>query len=435
MKINGEIIKIIISLILFVLALFFENYAFVYFLLLISSYVIISFSIFIDAFRNILKGEFFDESTLMIIATLSAFIIGEYPEAVMVMLLFEFGEYLSDLATSNSKKSIIKLMDLRSDYVNLKKTDKVLKCDVREAKINDIFVVKPGEKVPLDGVIIDGSSFVDTSSLTGESVPRKVEIGDNLLSGFVNTNGLITVRATSEFSNSTASRIINMLENSNEKKTKTEKFITRFSKVYTPVVVLLAILLVLIMILFGYDFNEGVYKALVFLVTACPCALVISVPLGYFCGIGRSSKEGILVKSSDGLENLAKLKTIVFDKTGTITEGKFEVRDVVSESVSKNELLKIAAYLEFYSTHPIALSITSAYEGAVDSTQIHDYKEISGYGVLVNVFDRKLIIGNDKLLVNSKGESAISYADYAIAFVDEIQNKKYLNQQITFCSK
>lgn len=399
MKINSEIIKIIISLILFVLSLFFENYAFIYFMLLIISYVIISFSIFIDAFRNILKGEFFDESTLMIIATLSAFIIGEYPEAVMVMLLFEFGEYLSSLATSNSKKSIIKLMDLRSDYVNLKKEDKVLKCDVKEAKVNDIFVVKPGEKVPLDGVIIEGSSFVDTSSLTGESVPRKVESGDNLLSGFVNTNGLITVRATSEFSSSTANRIINMLESSNEKKTKTEKFITRFSKIYTPVVVLLAILLVLIMILFGYDFNEGVYKALVFLVTACPCALVISVPLGYFCGIGRSSKEGILVKGSDGLENLSKLETIVFDKTGTITEGKFEVRDVVSESVSKNELLKIAAYLEFYSTHPIALSIIRAYHGEIDSKKIYDYKEISGHGVIAFIDNKKYVIGNEKLFL------------------------------------
>ena len=399
MKINSEIIKIIISLILFVLSLFFEDYEFIYFMLLIISYVIISFSIFIDAFRNILKGEFFDESTLMIIATLSAFIIGEYPEAVMVMLLFEFGEYLSSLATSNSKKSIIKLMDLRSDYVNLKKEDKVLKCDVKEAKVNDIFVVKPGEKVPLDGVIIEGSSFVDTSSLTGESVPRKVEAGDNLLSGFVNTNGLITVRATSEFSSSTANRIINMLESSNEKKTKTEKFITRFSKIYTPVVVLLAILLVLIMILFGYDFNEGVYKALVFLVTACPCALVISVPLGYFCGIGRSSKEGILVKGSDGLENLSKLETIVFDKTGTITEGKFEVRDVVSESVSKNELLKIAAYLEFYSTHPIALSIIRAYHGEIDSKKIYDYKEISGHGVIAFIDNKKYVIGNEKLFL------------------------------------
>ena len=397
MKMNSDIIKIIISAVLFVLSLFLKDYELIYFILLISSYLIVSFSIFIDAFKNILKGDFFDESTLMIIATISAFIIGEYPEAVMVMLLFEFGEYLSDLATSNSKDSITKLMDLRSDYVNLKKGDKFLKSDVKEARVNDLFIVKPGEKVPLDGIIVEGVSFMDTSSLTGESVPRKVEIGDKLLSGFVNTNGLITVKATSEFSNSTASKIINMLENSNEKKTVTEKFITKFSKIYTPLVVLLAILIVLIPVLLGYNFNEWIYKALIFLVTACPCALVISVPLGYFCGVGRASKEGVLVKGSDGLENLAKLETIIFDKTGTITEGKFEVRNIVNKDISKEELLKIAAYLEYYSTHPIALSITSAYNGYIDSAQVHNYKEISGHGIIAYIGDKKYIIGNDKL--------------------------------------
>ena len=397
MKMNSDIIKIIISAVLFVLSLFLKDYEPIYFILLISSYLIVSFSIFIDAFKNILKGDFFDESTLMIIATISAFIIGEYPEAVMVMLLFEFGEYLSDLATSNSKDSITKLMDLRSDYVNLKKGDKFLKSDVKEARVNDLFIVKPGEKVPLDGIIVEGVSFMDTSSLTGESVPRKVEIGDKLLSGFVNTNGLITVKATSEFSNSTASKIINMLENSNEKKTVTEKFITKFSKIYTPLVVLLAILIVLIPVLLGYDFNEWIYKALIFLVTACPCALVISVPLGYFCGVGRASKEGVLVKGSDGLENLAKLEAIIFDKTGTITEGKFEVRNIVNKDISKEELLKIAAYLEYYSTHPIALSITSAYNGYIDSAQVHNYKEISGHGIVAYIGDKKYIIGNDKL--------------------------------------
>lgn len=397
MKMNSDIIKIIISAVLFVLSLFLKDYEPIYFILLISSYLIVSFSIFIDAFKNILKGDFFDESTLMIIATISAFIIGEYPEAVMVMLLFEFGEYLSDLATSNSKDSITKLMDLRSDYVNLKKGDKFLKSDVKEARVNDLFIVKPGEKVPLDGIIVEGVSFMDTSSLTGESVPRKVEIGDKLLSGFVNTNGLITVKATSEFSNSTASKIINMLENSNEKKTVTEKFITKFSKIYTPLVVLLAILIVLIPVLLGYNFNEWIYKALIFLVTACPCALVISVPLGYFCGVGRASKEGVLVKGSDGLENLAKLEAIIFDKTGTITEGKFEVRNIVNKDIGKEELLKIAAYLEYYSTHPIALSITSAYNGYIDSAQVHNYKEISGHGIIAYIGDKKYIIGNDKL--------------------------------------
>ena len=396
-KLNSDLIKIIISAILFVFSLFFKDSNTIYLILLICSYLVVSYGIFIDAIKKIFQGEIFDENTLMIIATISAFIIGEYPEAVMVMLLFEFGEYLSDLAVDNSKESITKLMDLRSDYVNLKTGDKVEKVDVKKAKVDDLFVVKPGEKVPLDGVIVDGNTSLDTSSLTGESVPREVNVGDTVLSGFVNGGGLITVKATSEFSNSTASKIINMLENSNEKKTSTEKFITRFSKIYTPIVVLLAILLVLIPTLLGADFNEWFYKALVFLVTACPCALVISVPLGFFCGVGRASKEGILIKGSDGIDNLTKIKTIIFDKTGTITEGKFEVRDVSCDKMSKADFLKLLAYGEYYSNHPIALSIVKAYDGKIDESEIKDYKEISGYGVSVLVFSKKLMIGNDKL--------------------------------------
>ena len=394
-KLNSDLIKIIISAILFILSLFFKDN--IYLILLVCSYLVVSYGIFIDAVKKIFQGEIFDENTLMIIATISAFIIGEYPEAVMVMLLFEFGEYLSDLAVDNSKESITKLMDLRSDYVNLKNGDEVEKVDIKEARVGDLFLVKPGEKVPLDGVIVSGNTSLDTSSLTGESIPREVNAGDTVLSGFVNGSGLITVKATSEFSNSTASKIINMLENSNEKKTKTEKFITRFSKIYTPIVVLFAILLVLIPMLLGGDFNEWFYKALVFLVTACPCALVISVPLGFFCGVGRASREGILIKGSDGLDSLDKLETIIFDKTGTITEGKFEVRDIVSNGVSKEELLKYAAYLEYYSNHPIALSIVKAYNGKIDESEIKDYKELSGQGVKGIVFSKKLMIGSENL--------------------------------------
>lgn len=394
-KLNSDLIKIIISAILFVISLFFKDN--IYLILLVCSYLVVSYGIFIDAVKKIFQGEIFDENTLMIIATISAFIIGEYPEAVMVMLLFEFGEYLSDLAVDNSKESITKLMDLRSDYVNLKNGDEVEKVDIKEARVGDLFLVKPGEKVPLDGVIVSGNTSLDTSSLTGESIPREVNAGDTVLSGFVNGSGLITVKATSEFSNSTASKIINMLENSNEKKTKTEKFITRFSKIYTPIIVLFAILLVLIPMLLGGDFNEWFYKALVFLVTACPCALVISVPLGFFCGVGRASREGILIKGSDGLDSLNKLETIIFDKTGTITEGKFEVRDIVSNGVSKEELLKYAAYLEYYSNHPIALSIVKAYNGKIDESEIKDYKELSGQGVKGIVFSKKLMIGSENL--------------------------------------
>ena len=397
-KFNEDIIKIIISAILFVIALFFQNYKTVYLILLVCSYLIVSYRIFIEAIKKLVKGNVFDENTLMIIATVSAFIIGEYPEAVMVMLLFEFGEYLSDLAVNNSKESITKLMDLRSDYVNLKKDERIEKVDIKEAVIDDIFIVKPGEKVPLDGIVLDGKTSVDTASLTGESVPREVVQGDTVLSGFVNGSGVITVKATSVAENSTASKIINLLENSNDKKTKTEKFITRFSKIYTPIVVILAVLIVVIPTMLGANFNDFLYKALVFLVTACPCALVISVPLGFFCGVGRASKEGILIKGSDGLESLSKLETVVFDKTGTVTEGKFEVRDIVSRGVSKDELLELAAYSEYYSNHPIAKSIVTAYKDEIDENLIKNYKEVSGYGVTAIVNDKKVIIGNDKLL-------------------------------------
>ena len=400
-KINETLFKIIISTILFVLALFFKDYS-IYVAFLVISYLVVSFDVFKEGVKKLFHGEVFDESTLMIIATISAFIIGEYPEAVMVMLLFEFGEYLSDLATSNSKKSITKLMDLRSDYVNLKENNGIQKVDVREVKVGDIFIVKPGEKVPLDGIIQEGSTFLDTSSLTGESVLREAGVFDKVLSGYVNESGVITVKATSVFASSTASKIINMLENSAEKKTNTEKFITRFSKIYTPVVVVLAILIVIIPVMFGGNFNDWLYKALVFLVTACPCALVISVPLGFFCGIGRSSKEGVLVKGSDGLEKLSKLEAILFDKTGTITEGKFEVREIVSNEVSQDELLELAAYGEYYSNHPIARTITQAYDKSIDEESIKNFKEISGYGITATVLDKKLIIGNEKLFDQEK---------------------------------
>ena len=394
-RINSEIIKIIISSVLFIISLFFKENDIVYFVLLILSYVIVAYDIFIEAFKKLLKGYLFDESTLMIIATISAFIIGEYPEAVMVMLLFQFGEYLSDMAVNNSKDSIVKLMDLRSDYVNLKKGDKIEKVDVKEAKVGDVFIVKPFEKIPLDGVVIEGVTSVDSSSLTGESVPIQVQPNSLVLSGYMNSSGLISVKATSDDVTSTASKIINLLENSNEKKTVTEKFITRFSRIYTPIIVILAILFVLVPFMFGGSLE--IYNALVFLVTACPCALVISVPLVFFCGVGRASKEGILIKGSDGIDGLAKVEALVLDKTGTITEGKFEVREVVSENVS--ELLRMAACCEYYSNHPIANSIVEAYDGKIDEKEIKNYEEISGYGVRAIVYGKDVIVGSDKLMV------------------------------------
>lgn len=395
-NINSGIIKIIISTILFIIALFFKEYNIVYFGLLILSYVLVGYDIFIEAFKNLLKGHLFDESTLMIIATISAFIIGEYPEAVMVILLFQFGEYLSDMAVNNSKESIVKLMDLRSDYVNLKKGDKIEKVDIKKARVGDIFVVKPFEKVPLDGVVIEGVTSVDSSSLTGESVPLEINVSSLVLSGYLNGNGLISVRALSDESTSTASKIIDLIENSSEKKTNTEKFITKFSRIYTPIIVILAILLVLVPLMFGGSLE--IYNALVFLVTACPCALVISVPLGFFCGVGRASKEGILIKGSDGIDGLAKIEALVLDKTGTITEGKFVVRKVASEGVSSSELVCLAAYSEYYSNHPIARSIVGAYSEKIDEKKIKNYKEISGYGVKASVFGKDIIVGSDKLM-------------------------------------
>ena len=395
-NINSGIIKIIISTILFIIALFFKEYNIVYFVLLTLSYVLVGYDIFIEAFKNLLKGHLFDESTLMIIATISAFIIGEYPEAVMVILLFQFGEYLSDMAVNNSKESIVKLMDLRSDYVNLKKGDKIEKVDIKKARVGDIFVVKPFEKVPLDGVVIEGVTSVDSSSLTGESVPLEINVSSLVLSGYLNGNGLISVRALSDESTSTASKIIDLIENSSEKKTNTEKFITKFSRIYTPIIVILAILLVLVPLMFGGSLE--IYNALVFLVTACPCALVISVPLGFFCGVGRASKEGILIKGSDGIDGLAKIEALVLDKTGTITEGKFVVRKVASEGVSSSELVCLAAYSEYYSNHPIARSIVGAYSEKIDEKKIKNYKEISGYGVKATVFGKDIIVGSDKLM-------------------------------------
>ena len=400
-KLNEEIIKIIISAILFGISFFLKEESIPFFIFLISSYIIVSYKIFIDAGKKLLSKDIFDENMLMIIATISAFCIGEYPEAVIVMLLFEFGEYLSHQAVHHSKESITKLMDLRSDYVNLKINNDIKKIDVKEAKLDDIFVVKPGEKIPLDGIVIDGESSIDTSSLTGESIPKTVRKDDNVLSGSVNNGSLLTIKATSIYTTSTASKIIELIENSSERKTDTEKFITRFAKIYTPIVVLLAFLITVIPTIMGYDFQTWLYRALVFLVTSCPCALVISVPLGFFCGIGRASKEGILIKGSSELERLNKIKTLVFDKTGTVTKGNFEVSEIQSNKMNPTEMLTVLAHAEYYSNHPIAKSILKKYNGEINESIIKDFKEISGYGITATINNQKVIAGNQKLLTEN----------------------------------
>lgn len=398
-KINEDLAKIIISFILFAFSFFIKDYKIFYLIVLILSYLIVSYEVFIDAFKNALKGEIFDENLLMIIATVGAFFINEYQEAIIVMLLFELGEYISDLAVDNSKKSITELMDLRSDYVYLKVNNKIKKVDIKNVKLDSIFVVKPGEKVPLDGVIVDGNTNIDSSSLTGESIPRHVKVGDSVLSGTLNVDSVIEVKATSEFETSTASKIIDIIEKSNDKKTNTEKFITRFSRIYTPIVVLLSILITLIPVILGYEFNDWIYKSLEFLVISCPCALVVSVPLGFFCGIGRASKEGILIKGSNELDHLSKIKAIVFDKTGTITHGNFEVNKVCNtKGVEKDKLLEIATYCEFYSNHPIAKAIIKKYDKDIDKNKIKDFNEKSGYGVSCKINKDKYIVGSFKYL-------------------------------------
>lgn len=393
-KINEDLIRIIISIILLVLGMIFNENIY----LLVISYVFISKEVYFNAFKNIREGKIFDENLLMIIATLGAFYIGEYPEAVLVMLLFSIGEYLSDLAVDNSKKAIVELMDLRSDKINLKDIGIT---DVNNANVGDIFVVTPGEKVALDGIIIKGESHLDTSSLTGETVPRAVYKNSEVLSGTINLEGVLEVKATKTFETSTASRIIEILEKSEKKKTKTEKFITRFSKVYTPIVVLLAILIIIIPTILGGNFNTWLYRALEMLVISCPCALVISVPLGYFSGIGKCSKEGILVKGSNILDDLVNIHTIIFDKTGTITKGVFEVTKIYSANNKDVELLKLAAEAEANSNHPIALSIKKAYGKEIKS-KITNAKEISGAGISCIIGKDNILVGNKKLLKYNK---------------------------------
>lgn len=391
-----EPLKIILSIILFVLSYVFPKYKLIF---LVLSYIIVSYELYINAIKEILEGEIFNENILMIIATIGAFVIKSYSEAVIVVLLFQIGEYLSDLAVDNSKKKIVSLIDLKSDFVNLKKDDEIKKVDIKEVEINDIFIVKPGEKVPLDGIIIDGVSSVDTSSLTGEAVPKTVKKNDSVLSGYINKDSILTVKSTSIYETSTAYKIIDLIENSNDKKGKTEKFITKFSKIYTPIIVVVALLLVIIPVfIFKQDFNTWLYKSLIFLVTSCPCALVISIPLSYFCGIGKSSHNGILIKGSNILDELVSVQNIAFDKTGTITEGVFEVTKIESNTLSKDDLLALAAKAESFSNHPIARAIVKSYNKKIDNKDIKNYKEISGSGIRCRINNKSILIGTAKFM-------------------------------------
>lgn len=368
--------------------------------LFIISYIIVGGDVVKRAVKNIFKGQVFDESFLMSIATIGAFFIGEYPEGVAVMLFYQVGELFQSYAVGKSRKSIASLMDIRPDYANVKKGDELVKVDPDEVQIGDIIVIKAGEKIPLDGKVIEGSSMIDTSALTGESVPREVEVGSDILSGCININGVITAEVTKEFGESTVSKILDLVENASSKKSNSEQFITKFARYYTPVVVIIAVFLAIIppLVIDGATFSDWIYRALAFLVVSCPCALVISIPLSFFGGIGGASKKGVLVKGSNYLEALAETEIVVFDKTGTLTKGVFNVQEIHPEGVSKEELLELTAYAESYSNHPISLSLKRAYSKEIDNGRISDAEEISGHGVIATVDGKKVMAGNIKLM-------------------------------------
>ena len=364
------------------------------------SYLLLGGKVLSKMLRNIVRGRVFDENFLMGVATLGAIAIGKPAEAVTVMLFYQVGEFFQEMALAKSKKNIADLMDISPDYANLKKDGKLIKTSPENLNIGDIFVVKPGEKIPLDGIVIEGESMVNTTALTGESIPKKVNVGETILSGCINQNGLLTVKATKNFGESTVSKILDLVKNAANKKAPTETFITKFAKVYAPAVVGFAVLLAIVPpLFFGGELTDWIHRALIFLVISCPCALVVSIPLGFFGGIGGASKKGVLVKGGNYLEALANLDIVVFDKTGTLTKGVFKVTDIQSyNGFGKEEVLKQAALAEVFSNHPIALSITNEYGKELDKNNLTEYREIAGYGVSVNANGKLLITGNEKLM-------------------------------------
>ena len=409
--------KLLIGGVLFVLGIFVPKTLFIPKLaVFLVSYLVIGGDVLLSAFKNILNGQVFDENFLMAIATIGAFAIGEYPEGVAVMLFYQLGELFQGIAVNNSRKSIVSLMDIRPDYANIKVGEGIKKVSPEEIKVGEIIVVKPGEKVPLDGKIVKGASTFDTSALTGESLPREAKAGDDVLSGFINKNGLIEIQVAKVFSESTVSKILYLMENAGSKKSKTENFITKFARYYTPVVVITALIVAIFppLLIQGATFSDWIYRALIFLVVSCPCALVISIPLGFFGGIGGASRHGILIKGTNYLEVLNNLESVVMDKTGTLTKGIFKVTEVNAENnikindfqnnkteLTKPLLLKYAAHIEKFSNHPIAQSIVAEYENSVskvDENVVKDFEEISGFGIKVNINNHQFLAGNSKLM-------------------------------------
>ena len=397
---NGIVIRITIATLILIGAILLHPTGLSRFFIYMSAYLIVGIDIVLRAIKNIFKGEVFDENFLMAIATVGAICIGEYPEAVMVMLLYQIGEKLQDNAVEKSKQSISSLMNIRPDYANVEINGELIKKNPEDVKIGDIIKVKAGEKIPLDGKIIDGEASIDTSALTGESVPRTVKIGDKAVSGCINTNGVLTIKVEKEFGQSTVSKILELVEHASSKKAKAENFITKFARYYTPIVVFGAIALAAIPpLLFDAQFSIWFQRALTFLVISCPCALVISVPLGFFAGIGGASKSGILIKGACYIEALSRPYAVVFDKTGTLTKGTFKVTKIQPvEKISADELLKYAAYAENYSTHPIATSLKETYGRNIDTSLIGNVEEISGNGIKAQIDNSEILVGNNKLM-------------------------------------
>ena len=406
-KMKKKLYRILLAIFFYLLALLLKldntTINIIFFLL---AYLIVGYDIILKAIRNIGRGKVFDENFLMTIATIGAILINELEEAVAVMLFYQIGELFQSYAVDKSRKSITSLMDIRPDYANCYRNEEIVKINPQDVNVGEIILIKKEEKVPLDGIVIEGTSRLDTKALTGESFPININVNDKILSGSINIEGLLKVKVEKEFKESTVSKILNLVENASSKKSKSENFISKFAKYYTPIVVLTALVIAIFPpILTDIAFKDWLYRALSFLVVSCPCALVISIPLSFFAGIGASSKNGILVKGSNYLEALSNSKIVVCDKTGTLTEGVFKVQKIIPLSISKEELLKYTSYAENFSLHPIALSIKEAYGKDIDETKIEKVKEFKGMGIKAKVFSKEILVGNEKLME----ENNISY--------------------------
>lgn len=426
-NLKAEVIKLIIALIIFAIAFFKIVPEKIATWLFVAAYILSGYEVLLKSIKNIFRGEVFDENFLMSIATLGAFAISKPGEAAAVMIFYNVGELFEDYAVGKSKKSIIQLMNIKPKIANLKKGSEIKVVEPEELKVGDIIIVKAGEKIPVDGVIVNGETTINTSALTGESVPRKVKVDDEVLAGCINESDVIEVKVTKEFKDTAINEIIELVKNSNKAKSKTELFITKFAKVYTPIVVVLALVLAFVPPIFvGFqNLGEWVKRALVFLVTSCPCAIVLSVPLGYFAGIGKAGKEGVLIKGSNYLDVLTKANTMVLDKTGTITKGNFEVSKIVlAEEIGEEELLGIAAVAESMSNHPIAKSIISKVNKKISQEEIEEYKEIAGMGIKAKYHGDEIVAGNAKLL--DKEEIKYYQCNEIGAIVYVAKNKKYL---------